>query len=247
MSDGKVGKQASKDKLEKRGTEIRTKITEFLERKSVYSWLLGPLAVTAAIFVPSTSVNLVNLFQNNFIGGLAAIFALDGLFVVAADLFLVLADKLGHHQQVSGGPPPWIGPWEYTGYPTGYPTLLNYVTYGSVGVGILAVVLSLFTGKLPGAVAVFGPLLGLVFAQVAYERLLGTDRSPVFPLVPILYTVYRFRQLNRALALLPFIADGSGILTRCIHISSGLWALYLGMYLTQLPWLYSTWNSNRAT
>ncbi|CAM6120736.1 unnamed protein product [Calypogeia fissa] len=240
-------KPASKEKVEKRRTEIRTTITEFLEKKSGYSWLLGPAAVTAAIVIPSTSVNLVTLFQKNFLLGLAALFFQDLLFVLATDLFLVLSDKLGHHQQVSGGPPPWIGPWEYTGYPKGYPKVLQYITYASVGVSILAMVLSLFTGKLAGALATFGPFLGVIFAQVAYERLLGNDRSPVSPMVPIVYTVYRLRQLSRALVLLPFIADGSGILTRCIHLSSVLWALYLGIHMTQLPWLYSTWNSNKAT
>lgn len=247
VSDEKAAKKASKKKTETGGKDIRTKITDFLETKSGYSWMLGPAVLTAAIVVPSTSISLVSLFQKSFFSGLVAVFALDILFVFASDLFLVLADKLGHHQQVSGGPPPWIGPWEYTGHPEGHPTVLNYIAYGSVGVGIVGIFLSLFTGKLLPAVAVFGPYLGLIFAQVAYERLLGNDRVPVFPLVPILYTVYRFRQLSRALGLLPVIAEGSGILTRCIHISSSLWALYLALYLTQLPWLYSTWNSNRAT
>ncbi|KAG6551973.1 hypothetical protein Mapa_006278 [Marchantia paleacea] len=236
----------AKEKVARRAADVRGKISDFLEQKSGYSWLLGPIVSTTMIVIPATTMCLSTIFQRNYVAGLAATFGLDILFVISTDLFLVLTNKLGHHNQVSGGPPPWIGPWEFTGYPEGFPKALNYVSYAAVGVAALATLAAFVTGKLLPAVAVLAPYLSLIFVQVAYERLMTGEKLPVSPLVPIVYTVYRFRQLSRGLLLMP-ILDGGGILARFLHISSSLWVLYLALYLTQLPWLYSTWNMNRAT
>lgn len=82
--------------------------------------------------------------------------------------------------------------------------------------------------------------------QVAYERLLINDRVPAFPLVPIVYTVYRFKQLARAMEIVNAMGGGFS-LAFTIRLLMVVWTFYLGLRLTQLPWLYSTWNSNRAT
>lgn len=82
--------------------------------------------------------------------------------------------------------------------------------------------------------------------QVAYERLLINDRVPAFPLVPIVYTVYRFKQLARGMEIVNAMGGGFS-LAFTIRLLMVVWTFYLGLRLTQLPWLYSTWNSNRAT
>ncbi|KAL2613301.1 hypothetical protein R1flu_024993 [Riccia fluitans] len=243
--DGKTARKA-RDRVVRKTESLRGKISDFLEQKSGYSWLIGPIVWTAILVVPAATMNLASIFQRSYLGGLAATLGQDILFVISTDLFLVLTNKLGRHNQIPGGPDPWIGPWEFTGYPEGFPKILHYVSYLSVGLAALAVVFSFFTGKFFAAVAVFAPYLALIFVQVAYERLMVGERSPACPLVPIVYTVYRFRQLSRGLLLLPALKGGA-LLSKFINVSSVLWALYLAMYLTQLPWLYSTWNSNSAT
>ncbi|KAL3679721.1 hypothetical protein R1sor_022677 [Riccia sorocarpa] len=242
------GKKATKarDRVARKTESLRGKISDFLEQKSGYSWLLGPMVLTGMLVVPAITMSLTTIFQRNYLAGLAATLGQDILFVISTDLFLVLTNKLGRHNAIPGGPAPWIGPWEFTGYPEGFPKVLNYVSYLSVGVAALGSIFSIFTGKFFIALAIFAPYLALMFAQVAYERLLTGERSPASPLVPIVYTVYRFRQLSRGLLLLPAL-NGGALLAKFVNLSSSLWALYLTMYLTQLPWLYSTWNSNRAT
>jgi hypothetical protein len=225
---------------------LREKVSDYIEKKSGYFWLGGPILATAAVFIPPAIIPLVQLLQKNYLAGLLATFGLDILFVLAADLFFVLADKAGHHQTIAGGSSPWIGPWEYTGYPKGEPMLTKLVAYAGVAVGVLGVVLSLFIGKLAVGLPAFGSYLALIFVQVAYERLLINDRVPAYPLVPLVYTMYRFKQLARATELVAVMGGGAP-LAFIIKLLTVVWTFYLGIQLTQIPWLYSTWNSNKAT
>eukprot|EP00246_Nothoceros_aenigmaticus_P006167 TRINITY_DN18950_c0_g1_i1.p1 TRINITY_DN18950_c0_g1~~TRINITY_DN18950_c0_g1_i1.p1 ORF type:complete len:368 (-),score=49.11 TRINITY_DN18950_c0_g1_i1:286-1254(-) len=229
-----------------RQSSVRSKVMGYIEKQAGYTWLVGPLLATSVVVLPSIVVPMIDLLQQSYLVGLAASFGIDILFVMAADLFLVLADKAGHHQAVPGGPSPWIGPWEYTGYPKGLPQLENYLAYAGVGIAAFALLVSLLVGKLLVALPIFGPYLVLIFVQLAYERLLSNDRLPSYPLVPILYTVYRFRQLARGMELVAALGGGL-LMAFTLKVLLAVWTLYFGMYLTQLPWLYSTWNSNKAT
>jgi len=240
------GNTGRKRTLAKDVKSLREKVNDFVEQKSGYFWLGGPILATAAVFIPPGLVNLTVLLQKNYLAGLISTFVLDILFVLSADLFFVLADKAGHHQTISGGSPPWIGPWEYTGYPKGEPLLTKLVAYAGVAIGVIGVVMSLFIGKLAVGLPAFGSYLALIFVQVAYERLLSNDRVPAYPLVPIVYTVYRYRQLARAMELVTVMGGGAP-LAFIIRALTVVWTFYLSMQLTHLPWLYSTWNSNKAT
>jgi len=240
------GGRQSRTKAKQDVASLREKVTDYIEKKSGYFWLGGPAVGTAAVVIPPVLFSVVELLQKNFFVGLFATFALDAIFVLAADLFFVVADKAGHQQAVPGGPPPWIGPWEYTGYPKGEPTLTKVVSYAGVAIGALGLVVSLFLGKLAVGLPALGSYLALIFIQVAYERLLINDRVPAFPLVPIVYTVYRFKQLARGMEIVNAMGGGFS-LAFTIRLLMVVWTFYLGLRLTQLPWLYSTWNSNRAT
>lgn len=238
---------AAQRRVKKDVASIRDKIASFTEKQSKYFWLGGPIVITTAIVLPSAIVSLVAQLQKNFLLGVATAFGYDVLFVLAADAFFVLTDKTGHHQRVSSeGPPPWIGPWEYTGYPAGEPALSKAVSFAGVAIAAATLVLSLLVGKLGIALPALGPYLALIFAQLAYERLMSNDRLSVYPLVPIVYTVYRFRQLARGIELVAAMG-GDWFLSTMLRVLMVVWTFYLGVHLSQLPWLYSTWNSNRAT
>jgi hypothetical protein len=238
---------AAQRRVKKDVASMRDKIASFTEKQSKYFWLGGPILITTAIVLPSAVVSLVAQLQKNFLLGVATAFGFDVLFVLAADAFFVLTDKTGHHQRVSSeGPPPWIGPWEYTGYPAGEPALSKAVSFAGVAIAAATLVLSLLVGKLGIALPALGPYLALIFAQLAYERLMSNDRLPVYPLVPIVYTVYRFRQLARGMELVAAMG-GDWFLSTMLRVLMVVWTFYLGVHLSQLPWLYSTWNSNRAT
>lgn len=243
-ADGSNSRQKTRAKQDV--ATLREKVSDYIEQKSGYFWLGGPILATAAVTIPPAILPLADLLRRNFLMGLLASFGLDILFVLAADLFFVLADKAGHHQTVPGGPAPWIAPWEYTGYPKGEPIITKVVAYLGAAVGVLGVVLSLFVGKLAVGLPAFGSYLALIFVQVAYERLLINDRVPAYPLVPLVYTMYRFQQLARAAGLVAVMGGGAP-LAFIIKLLTVVWTFYLGLQLTQLPWLYSTWNSNKAT
>ncbi|KAJ7535891.1 hypothetical protein O6H91_12G049800 [Diphasiastrum complanatum] len=216
-----------------------------LERKTGYFWLLGPILNTVVILIPTFVFSLVDLLQHSYLTGLGAVFGMDLLFVLSADAFFVLTDKMGHHQQVPGGPFPSSGPWEYTGYPKGLPHIWHYVSYAGVAIAVISLLTSIFVGRFPIALVVFSPYLALILAQVAYERLLSNDRLPTYPLVPIIYTLYRFRQLARGMEIVSSLGGGN-LLALAIKLLTAVWTLYLAMHLAHLPWLYSTWNANRA-
>lgn len=158
---------AAQRRVKKDVASIRDKIASFTEKQSKYFWLGGPIVITTAIVLPSAIVSLVAQLQKNFLLGVATAFGYDVLFVLAADAFFVLTDKTGHHQRVSSeGPPPWIGPWEYTGYPAGEPALSKAVSFAGVAIAAATLVLSLLVGKLGIALPALGPYLALIFAQV---------------------------------------------------------------------------------
>ena len=166
------GKARQRTRAKQDVASLREKVSDYIEEKSGYFWLGGPILATAAVFIPPAIIPLVQLLQKNYLAGLLATFGLDALFVLAADLFFVLADKAGHHQTIAGGSPPWIGPWEYTGYPKGEPVLTKLVAYAGVAVGVLGVVLSLFVGKLAVGLPAFSSYLALIFVQVSFPKLL---------------------------------------------------------------------------
>jgi hypothetical protein len=158
---------AAQRRVKKDVASMRDKIASFAEKQSKYFWLGGPILITTAIVLPSAMVSLVAQLQKNFLLGVATAFGFDVLFVLAADAFFVLTDKTGHHQRVSSeGPPPWIGPWEYTGYPAGEPALSKAVSFAGVAIAAATLVLSLLVGKLGIALPALGPYLALIFAQV---------------------------------------------------------------------------------
>ncbi len=158
---------AAQRRVKKDVASMRDKIAGFTEKQSKYFWLGGPILITTAIVLPSAMVSLVAQLQKNFLLGVATAFGFDVLFVLAADAFFVLTDKTGHHQRVSSeGPPPWIGPWEYTGYPAGEPALSKAVSFAGVAIAAATLVLSLLVGKLGIALPALGPYLALIFAQV---------------------------------------------------------------------------------
>lgn len=168
------GKARQKTRAKEDMATLREKVSDYIEKKSGYFWLGGPVLATAAVFVPPAIIPLVQLLQKNYLAGLLATFGLDTLFVLAADLFFVLADKAGHHQTIAGGSPPWIGPWEYTGYPKGEPVLTKLVAYAGVAIGLLGLVLSLFVGKLAVGLPAFGSYLALIFVQVVLSQTFAT-------------------------------------------------------------------------
>ncbi len=158
---------AAQRRVKKDVASMRDKIASFTEKQSKYFWLGGPIVITTAIVLPSAMVSLVAQLQKNFLLGVATAFGYDVLFVLAADAFFVLTDKTGHHQRVSSeGPPPWIGPWEYTGYPAGEPALSKAVSFAGVAIAAATLLLSLLVGKLGIALPALGPYLALIFAQV---------------------------------------------------------------------------------
>eukprot|EP01018_Ginkgo_biloba_P021909 Gb_29531 [translate_table: standard] len=188
--------------VSKKDEPFKEKAARIWDMKAGYVWLLGPTLSTAAIVLPPILFPLGDLFEKSYWVGLAATFGYDILFVLSTDLFFVISDKAGHHQQVPGGQPPWIGPWEYTGYPKGLPCLSKYILYAGAGIALLAALGSIILSKGSLALAAFGPYLVLILAQTVYEKILENDRVPVYPLVSIAYTVYRFRQLARSMEMI---------------------------------------------
>eukprot|EP00249_Psilotum_nudum_P011875 c23439_g1_i2 orf=259-1299(+) len=237
---------ASSQPDKSRQTEVNSLMDQFsvfFEERASYMWLLGPILTTFVVVMLDANFPVTELRVIPYWIGLAGMFAFDMIFVLAAEVLFVFASTAIQYQKKPRDSPPWIGPWKYTGYPKGLPALTDYVLYCGLAIACGATILALIIGKLSQAILIFGPYTQLIGWQVGHEKTLEDDMSSAYPIVPVVYTLYRLRQLARGMKVV-IVLGGGYFLALVIRLLLAVWILYLALHLAQIPWLYSTWNSN---
>ncbi|KAL2634508.1 hypothetical protein R1flu_005987 [Riccia fluitans] len=162
-------------------------------------WLLGPLVLTASVFLPP--LYLRNIFGkvlgDSLMTDFVILFFTETLFFVGASLFLCIA-----HQFRSGvGSVSASEQSPTVSVPFGY----RVFTILSLGVGLFLPVATFsmvwpWTG--PAAAAALAPYMVGLIVQLCVEQVVRTKRSPIWPLVPVTFQMYRLHQLHRAAQLI---------------------------------------------
>eukprot|EP00252_Welwitschia_mirabilis_P003322 TRINITY_DN13405_c0_g1_i1.p1 TRINITY_DN13405_c0_g1~~TRINITY_DN13405_c0_g1_i1.p1 ORF type:complete len:364 (-),score=53.02 TRINITY_DN13405_c0_g1_i1:294-1385(-) len=161
-------------------------------------WLLGPLALVASVVLPPFFLRKLfeTYFEDSLLTDFLILFFTEALFYSGVAIFLLVV----HYLQK----PLLQRAAKQHNFSR---TLLGYrvVSIGTLVVSVLLPLVSLglvwpWTG--PAASAAVAPYLVGLIVQFAFEQFVQCKKSPVWPIVPAIFQVYRLHQLNRATQLI---------------------------------------------
>lgn len=201
-------------------------------------WVLGPIALISSLVLPqfilSTIVDAV--LKDEILADIVMSFISEVMFYVGLATFLLVTD---HVQQpyLEFSPKRWS---LITGL-RGYLSSAFFTMGVKVFVPLLAVSVAWPILGLPAAVAVAPFLLGCA-AQLAFEACLNRNRSSCWPLVPIIFEVYRLYQLSRGAHLiesLMFSMKGSSMTPELLEKSGALVSMLVVLQVLGIVCLWS--------
>ncbi|KAK4599611.1 hypothetical protein RGQ29_009598 [Quercus rubra] len=166
----------------------------FNEEKGSFLWLLAPIALISSLILPQFFfANSIEAFLGDMLlVEIVTSLFFEVLFYVGLAIFLLVTDHV-QRPYLQFSPKRW-------GLITG---LRGYLTcaFFTMGFKVIAPLFAVYVTwpmiGLPGLVAVFPFLMGCV-AQFAFEKSLEKRGSSSWPLVPIIFEVYRLYQLTKA-------------------------------------------------
>ncbi|KDP38444.1 hypothetical protein JCGZ_04369 [Jatropha curcas] len=166
----------------------------FNEDKGSLLWVLGPVALIASLIVPQFFLaNAIEAFlKDEVLVEIVASLSFEAMFYIGLTIFLAVTDRIQRpYLQFSS---------KRWGLITG---LRGYLTsaFFAMGLKVLAPLLVVYATwpalGLPALVSVFPFLVGCL-AQRVFEIRLDQRGSSCWPLVPIIFEVYRIYQLTKA-------------------------------------------------
>ncbi|KAK8642474.1 hypothetical protein V6N13_011816 [Hibiscus sabdariffa] len=175
--------------------ESTLKSAPFQEGKGSFLWILGPIALISSLILPQFffSYAIEAFFKDETLVEIVSSFSFEVLFYIGLGAFFLVTDYV-RRPYLQFSPKRWgliTGLRGYlssslftTGFKVVTPLVAAFVTWPVLGFQALA------------AVAPF--LVGCV-AQHAFETILDKCQSSCWPLVPIIFEVYRLYQLTRAI------------------------------------------------
>jgi hypothetical protein len=178
---------------------------------------------------------------NPFFADFVILFFTEILFYVGISLFLFIAHKIQVQQA-----PAWASVYggklssqrnNLVGYRV---SMIISVALGVVLPAVSFAVVWPWTG--PAAAAALLPYLVGLAVQLVCEKVVQSKQSPVWPLVPITFQVYRLHQLNRAAQLvagLLFSLKGLEVTVETMTINGSLQTLLSVLQLLGILCLWS--------
>ncbi|KAI3807025.1 hypothetical protein L1987_22945 [Smallanthus sonchifolius] len=191
-------------------------------------WFVGPGVLVASFIFPSLYMRkiLSSVFEDSLLTDFLILFFTEALFYCGVGMFLFIVDHLR-------------GPVNAKKSPIPSPQLVYRIT--SVAALVLSLVIPMVTMGLvwpwtgPAASATLAPYLVGIVVQFAFEQYARYIKSPSWPLIPVIFQVYRLHQLNRAAQLvtaLSFTVRGAESTPHNLAINTSL-----GMLLNVLQCL----------
>ncbi|CAK9155779.1 unnamed protein product [Ilex paraguariensis] len=159
-----------------------------------FLWAWAPIALISSLVLPQLFVGAAidGFFGDEIFSEIVASFASDIFFYIGLATFLFVTDRV-QKPYLQFSPKRW-------GLITG---LKGYLTsaFFTMGFKVFAPLVAIFVTwpvlGLPALVSV-APLLVGYLAQYVFEKLLDKQGSSCWPLVPIIFEVYRLYQLSKA-------------------------------------------------
>lgn len=188
-------------------------------------WFVGPAVLVASFIFPSLYLRkiLSAVFEDSLLTDFLILFFTEALFYCGVAVFLLLIDHLRR-------------PVEPLSSVNNNRTLAPHLgqRISSVAALVLSLIIPMVTMGLvwpwtgPAASATLAPYLVGIVVQFAFEQYARYRKSPSWPVIPIIFQVYRLHQLNRAAQLvtaLSFTVRGAEMTSHNLEISSSLGTL----------------------
>ncbi|XP_022135241.1 uncharacterized protein LOC111007252 [Momordica charantia] len=190
-----------------------------------FLWFVGPAVLVASFIFPSLYLRkiLSNIFEDSLLTDFLILFFTEALFYCGVAVFLFLIDCSRR-------------PTEPDTVKNYYETLSNQFgqRISSVATLVLSLIIPMVTMGLvwpwtgPAASATLAPYLVGIVVQFAFEQYARRKKSPSWPVIPVVFQVYRLHQLNRAAQLvtaLSFTIKGAEMTPHNLAINSSLGTL----------------------
>ncbi|XWS60766.1 hypothetical protein CRYUN_Cryun07bG0065000 [Craigia yunnanensis] len=218
-SDGRPGFISFYNRPCKRDNEV---ISNVQRNQSSLLWFIGPAVLVASFILPSLYLRriLSSILEDSLLTDFLILFFAEALFYCGVAIFLLLIDHLRRP----------------IGLDSTAETLAPHFgqRISSVATLVLSLIIPMVTMGLvwpwtgPAASATLAPYLVGIVVQFAFEQYARHLKSPSWPVIPIIFQVYRLHQLNRAAQLvtaLSFTVRGAEMTTHNLAINSSLGTL----------------------
>ncbi|XP_043705784.1 uncharacterized protein LOC122655610 isoform X2 [Telopea speciosissima] len=205
----------------------RGKISVSGPRKNQHTllWFVGPAVLVASFVFPSLYLRriLSTIFEDSLLTDFLILFFTEALFYSGVAVFLLLIDYLRRPCELVSSSMSYVNETNHLGH-----------RISSVTVLVLSLIIPMVTMGLvwpwtgPAASATLAPYLVGIVVQFAFEQYAKYRKSPSWPIIPIIFQVYRLHQLNRAAQLvtaLSFTVRGAEATSHNLSISSSLGTL----------------------
>ncbi|KAG6589440.1 hypothetical protein SDJN03_14863, partial [Cucurbita argyrosperma subsp. sororia] len=200
----------------------QTRLSSVQSNQHKFLWFVGPAVLVASFIFPSLYLRklLSNIFEDSLLTDFLILFFTEALFYCGVAVFLFLIDRSRR-------------PTEPNTVRNSYQTLSNQFgqRISSVAALALSLIIPMVTMGLvwpwtgPAASATLAPYLVGIVVQFAFEQYARRKESPSWPVIPIVFQVYRLHQLNRAAQLvtaLSFTIKGAEMTPNNLAINSSL-------------------------
>ncbi|EEF51970.1 uncharacterized protein LOC8288975 [Ricinus communis] len=199
--------------------------TNVQKNQSSLLWFAGPSVLVASFIFPSLYLRriLSTVFEDSLLTDFLILFFTEALFYSGVAVFLLLIDQLRRPMEAESAA---------NGGTNLAPQLGQRIS--SVAALVLSLIIPLVTMGFvwpwtgPAASATLAPYLVGIVVQFAFEQYAKYRKSPAWPIIPIIFQVYRLHQLNRAAQLvtaLSFTVKGAEMTSHNLEISSSLGTL----------------------
>ncbi|KAI3512899.1 hypothetical protein L1887_20221 [Cichorium endivia] len=171
--------------------------TIFTSGQTNLYWFVGPAVLVASFIFPSLYMRkiLSTVFEDSLLTDFLILFFTEALFYCGVGVFLLIVDHLRRPTEPINSKNRMIPP----------PQLVYRIT--SVAALVLSLMIPMVTMGLvwpwtgPAASATLAPYLVGIVVQFTFEQYARYIKSPSYPLIPVIFQVYRLHQLNRAAQL----------------------------------------------
>lgn len=220
-SNGKAGFISFYNHPYKKADETILSVSQ--NNKNNLLWFIGPTVLIASFIFPSLYLRriLSTIFEDSLLTDFLILFFTEAIFYCGVAVFVVLIDHLRK---------PFVGMVSaVTTDRNMFPHFGHKIS--SVATLVLSLIIPMVTMGLvwpwtgPAASATLAPFLVGIVVQFAFEQYVRYRQSPSWPVIPIIFQVYRLHQLNRAAQLvtaLSFTVRGAEMTPHNLAINSSL-------------------------
>ncbi|KAK8958104.1 hypothetical protein KSP40_PGU015820 [Platanthera guangdongensis] len=210
----------------------------FEDGKGSLIWVLAPVTLISALVLPQFFLdNAIEAFlKNEVLTDIVTSFSSEIIFYIGLGVFLRITDRV-QRPYIDFSPKQWSLITGLRGYLSS--------AFFTTGVKVLAPLVGMYVVwpviPLPAVVAVSPFLLGCA-VQFAFEHLLEKSESSCWPVLPIIFEVYRLYQLSKGayfLEKLIFSMKGRKMTPKMIEKGNALFSLIILFQILAVVCLWS--------